>query len=120
MGGNIGFALGGTVLHVKRIYKVSYRTVLKRLIDIGRADNNVFMKFAAEYKKNFGHDLKNHYEPNALEEPDALLKTDFMAHRLNRLVREAYEKEIITMSKAAEILQIPLIKMREIVDSWGF
>jgi Zn-dependent peptidase ImmA (M78 family)/DNA-binding XRE family transcriptional regulator len=108
------------VLHVKRIYKVSYRTVLKRLIDTGTADNTIYKKFAAEYKKNFAHDLKDHYEPDALEEPDALLKTDFMAYRLNRLVREAYEKEIITMSKAAEILQLPLIKMREIADSWSF
>jgi Zn-dependent peptidase ImmA (M78 family)/DNA-binding XRE family transcriptional regulator len=108
------------VIQVKRIYRVSYRTVLRRLVDIGRADSSIFMKFAVEYNKNFGHDLKNHYEPDALEEPDALLKIDFMADRLNRLVREAYEKEIITMSKAAEILQVPLIKMREIVNSWSF
>ncbi len=108
------------VLHMKRIYKVSYRTVLRRLIDMRIVDNSIFMKFASQYKKNFNRDLKDHYEPDALEEPDALLKTDFMADRLNRLVREAYEKEIITMSKAAEILQIPLLKMREITDSWSF
>jgi Zn-dependent peptidase ImmA (M78 family)/DNA-binding XRE family transcriptional regulator len=108
------------VLQVKRIFKVSYRTVLKRLIDMRIADNSIFMKFASTYKNNFNRDLKNHYEPDALEEPDALLKTDFMADRLNRLVREAYEKEIITMSKAAEILQIPLLKMRETADSWSF
>jgi Zn-dependent peptidase ImmA (M78 family)/DNA-binding XRE family transcriptional regulator len=108
------------VLQIKRIYKVSYKTVLKRLISFTKAGENIYQQFAFQYNALYQRSLKNHYESNALEEPEALLKADFMADRLNRLVREAYEKEIISMSKAAEILGIPLLQMRETVNSWSF
>jgi len=45
-------------------------------------------------------------------------KHDFQGDRLYRLVREAVEAEILSLSRAAEILQLPLAQMRELSMSW--
>ena len=106
------------VLHLKRIYKVSYLTVLRRLIDLGYVDENIYREFAIQYKRLYDTDLKNHFEPNPLE-PQPMLSSDFVSERLNRLVRIAYEKQIITLNKASEILSINLSKMKDLVSSWN-
>ncbi|MBN1696751.1 MAG: ImmA/IrrE family metallo-endopeptidase [Spirochaetales bacterium] len=102
------------VLRIKKIYKVSYITVLKRLAQL---DNNLdygdlIKNFAVYYKRLHNHDLKNHYEP------DALSRNDLVEDRFSRLVREAYEKEIISLSRAAEILGVSMDSMRELLVSW--
>lgn len=113
------------VLHIKRIFKVSYKTVLVRLQENGLVDNSVWQKFAFECKK-LGISLKGHFEPESLEkehfqpEPvEPLSNYDFVESRLNRLVRKAFEQEVITMSKAADILDINLMEMRELSNAWS-
>jgi Zn-dependent peptidase ImmA (M78 family)/DNA-binding XRE family transcriptional regulator len=109
------------VLHVKRIFKVSYRTVLRRLIENDIVGKNIYKDFAIEFKKLYNHDLKDHYEPDSYSEIEpyyGLIKSDFMEDRLNRLVREAYEKELISMNRAAEILGLSVSEMRELNNSW--
>jgi len=115
-----GLHLVNRVLHVKRIFRVSYMTVLLRLIDCGLADPSIIQIFRAEYKRIYNHDLKNHYEPDSYSEsePEGLVKSDFMEDRLHRLVREAFEKDLISMDRAAEILKISVIEMRELNNSW--
>jgi hypothetical protein len=95
-------------------------TVLLRLIDCGLADPSIIQIFRAEYKRIYNHDLKNHYEPDSYSEsePEGLVKSDFMEDRLHRLVREAFEKDLISMDRAAEILKISVIEMRELNNSW--
>jgi len=83
------------------------------LIDMRITDSDVYKVFAVQYKAIYGHDLKNHYEPNKLD------RVDFMEVRLNGLVRDAIEKEIITVSRAAEILGISLQDMRERGKYWS-
>lgn len=109
-----------SVLHVKRIFKVSYMVVLRRLIDCNIVDKNIYQRFSFEFKRLHKHDLKNHFEPESVSkyEPEGLLKSDFMEDRLHRLVREAFEKELISMDRAAEILKISVIEMRELNNSW--
>lgn len=106
-------------LHTKRIFKVSYRTILHRLVLQGDADDSIHQKFSVDYNNKYNHNLKGHFEPQGLQEPDGLVKADFMEDRLNRLVREALEKNIISLSKAAEILSKPLADMHELVRSWS-
>ena len=106
------------VLHLKRIYRVSYLTILRRLIDLGYVDKNVYREFAIHYKLLYGQDLKKHFEPNPLE-PQPMLSSDFVSERLNRLVRIAFEKQFITLNKASEILSLTLSKMKELVSSWN-
>jgi Zn-dependent peptidase ImmA (M78 family)/DNA-binding XRE family transcriptional regulator len=115
-----GLHLVNRVLHVKRIFRVSYMTVLLRLIDCGLADPSIIQIFRAEYKRIYNHDLKNHYEPDSYSEsePEGLVKSDFMDDRLHLLVRDAFEKDLISMDRAAEILKISVIEMRELNNSW--
>ncbi|NQT45889.1 MAG: ImmA/IrrE family metallo-endopeptidase [Candidatus Omnitrophica bacterium] len=110
------------VLHIKRIFKVSFGTVLNRLIEVGVTDNSIWRKFYWTYEQKFGKKLTDHKEPEGLDgsgkEPIGLVEADFTEDRLSCLVREALEKELISFSRAAEILKISIEKMRERTNSW--
>ncbi len=121
---NKGLPLVKAILHIKRRFKVSYRTVLYRLVETGRADKSIWPAFYKEYKRTYGDDLTDHKEPNplsisALKEPKPLDCTDFIEDKFSRLVRDAYEKEEITTSRAAEMLNIGLDEMRERACAWA-
>lgn len=119
------------VLKVKRIYRVSYKTVLFRLDQKSKAkpgwkpQDSVFMRFQATYKRSHGQGLSKAEEPEALaaeafkaREPDHLLPSDFSEDRLRTLVRRSIEKNLITLSRGAEILRVPLVEMRDLTASW--
>ena len=108
-----GLAFVDRVLHVKRIFRVSYQTVLVRLVESRQVDpEKVWMIFKAQWKRRSGQALTKKVEPMPLAE------VDFLEDRLSRLVREAVESEKITLSRAAEILGINLSTMRDVVASW--
>ncbi len=120
-----GLAFVDRVLHVKRIFRVSYQTVLFRLVELGEADpKKVWMNFKFKCKQRYGFPLTKKVEPEALVEserrlePKDLDEIDFVEDRLFRLVREAIESEQITLSRGAEILNIDLTAMRDMVSSW--
>lgn len=100
------------ILHVKRVFKVSYEAVLYRLVKEGVADSDIWKLFRAKYNKKYNFTFKGHKEPTALEAIDCI------EDRLSRLVRESYEKELISISRAAEILGKSIIEMRELVSGW--
>ena len=52
------------------------------------------------------------------EEPDYLSPSDFAEDRRYRLVREAVEKEKISVARAAEILGLSLRQMRDLSKDW--
>jgi len=52
-------------------------------------------------------------------EPDKLQESDFKADWLDRLVRTAFEKNMITKSRAGEILDISFEEMRARANSWA-
>jgi len=108
-----GLSFVDRVLHVKRLFRVSYQTVLFRLVEMGQADSaRVWMIFKAQWKRRSGKALTKKVEPMALAE------VDFMEDRLRRLVRQAIESVKITVSRGAEILGVDLSTMREAVASW--
>jgi len=86
--------------------------VLYRLVEENIADSEIWKHFRMRYKRRCNFDFKGHKEPAALEAIDCI------EDRLSRLVREAYEKELISMSRAAEILGKSIIEMRELVKGW--
>lgn len=125
-----GLPLLFRVLKVKRIYRVSYKTVLHRLVESGRESREVWRIFQVQHKRQFGKTLKKVDEPERLVagefrldwsrsgEPDGLSESDFVQDRLYGLVRTALEKDVISLGRAAEILRIPHAQVRELTASW--
>jgi Zn-dependent peptidase ImmA (M78 family)/DNA-binding XRE family transcriptional regulator len=116
------------VLKVKRLFRVSYRTVLHRVQDTTTIGKSVWGRFQAEYRDRYGRTLAVTEEPQGLKsamaeahsahEPDRLTPHEFNGDRLRLLVREAIEKELITIGRGAEILGMDLLEMRKLVASW--
>jgi Zn-dependent peptidase ImmA (M78 family)/DNA-binding XRE family transcriptional regulator len=128
-----GLPLVDSVLKIKRIFGVSYKTVLKRFIDEGLADNSVWGRFNYQYQHMYGKKLPFKVEPKGISpnqfggsfsedelsrEPNKLDPSDFIEDRLRRLVRRALEEQRISMSRAAEILDLDLVVMKELAAWW--
>ena len=120
-----GLSPADGVLHVKRIFRVSYRTVLRRLAP--HYPGNIWIDFRVHHKLRTGHSLTRHEEPQAVTsdafregmEPEGLSPADFMPGRLARLVRKAIDAEEISIGRGAEMLELPLFKMRDLTRAWA-
>ena len=128
-----GMAFVDRVLKVKRIFRVSYRTVLYRLSEDLADKAQLWKGFQVGYKRRYGKSLLKQDEPEALAadafrasapesspagEPERLSRADFVEDRLSRLVRRAIEQSAISLSRGAEILGLSLREMRELSVSW--
>jgi Zn-dependent peptidase ImmA (M78 family)/DNA-binding XRE family transcriptional regulator len=128
-----GLALVDRVMKVKRIFRVSYRTVLHRLAPRYKGHGNIWARFQMDYKQRYGRTLLRDDEPDALAqdafrasfpedssagEPDKLSPVDFIQDRLFRLVRKAIEQEKISLGRGAEVLGLSLKDMRDLTASW--
>lgn len=130
-----GLPLVDRVLKVKRVFRVSWRTVLYRVADRLPEEQRplLWQHFNRLYRQRKGTSLLKHDEPDGISreiyqsalgqrpvgvEPARMDSHDFQGDRLWRLVRHAIEQEAITLSRAAEILQLPLLEMRELSASW--
>ncbi len=128
-----GLALVDRVLKVKRIFRVSYRTVLYRLASGYEGPENIWVRFQTDYRRRSGRTLLRDDEPEALArdafrasfpegssagEPDNLSPVDFTEDRLFGLVRKAVEQERISLDRGAEILGLSLMDMRDLAASW--
>lgn len=123
-----GHPLHERVLKVKRMFHVSYKTVLLRLLQNDEVQKGIFQAFQIQHKRRFGKTLKKEDEPRALtendfdarraQEPDRLSDADCMDDRLRRMVRQAVEQEIISLGRGAEILGKSLVDMRQLASEW--
>ena len=130
-----GLPLLDRVLKVKRVFRVSWRTVLFRVAQSVPDDKRflIWQHFNQEYKIRKKRSLLKHDEPFGINkeiyrdihgarpiglEPEGMKPHDFQEDRLYRLVRKAVEKDIISLSRASEILHIDLKQMRELSASW--
>lgn len=128
-----GQAFVDRVLKVKRIFRVSYRTVLYRLAPRYQGPGNIWVRFQMDYRQRFGKVLLREDEPLSLAqdefrasfpedssagEPDKLSRVDFLHDRLSRLVRRALEQEKISLDRGAEMLGLSLQGMRDLTTSW--
>ena len=126
-----GHAFVDRVLKVKRIFHVSYKTVLYQISETIDGEHDVWNHFLDEYQKKYGRTLEKTEEPDAIRgslldygaparlEPMRLERADFIADRFRRLVREALEKEEISRSTAAGMLGITVSELRELQASWS-
>lgn len=126
-----GLGFVDRVLKLKRMFRVSYRTVLYRLSEHPAYGSQVWARFQAQYAKRFGRTLQRADEPEGLgadafrastdraaEEPYGLSPSDFAEDRLSLLVRRAIEQDHITLARGAEVLGIGLGEMRTLASSW--
>lgn len=102
------------VMKMKRHFLVSYKTVLRRLIELGVVDKEIWRVFGRFYQSRFDKPLKG-----SKDEPFPLAEPDFREDRLDLLVRQAWEKRLISLDRAAEILGLSLEDMRERMESWA-
>ena len=109
------------VFKVKRIFHVSYKTVLKRLIEYGDTDDGIWRTFNAAYARHFRRRLSFKEEPMGISstEPFSLQKFDFYEDRYRRLARKAVEEGRISISRGAEILRISVNEMQDLLNDWG-
>ena len=126
-----GHSLLLRVLKVKRIFRVSYKTVLFRLVESGQRTSDVWGAFQRQHLRRFGDTLRKADEPAALTEsefawqwgrsgePDRLSPHDFVEGRFSLLVRRALQKGHISLGRGAEILGLSRDQMRQRVQEWA-
>ena len=124
-----GHPLYERVLKVKRIFHVSYKTVLLRLVQMEEAPREVFGIFQVQHRRRWGRTLKKVDEPQPLTEsefsdkrglePDRLSTADCLDDRLRRLVRRGVEADEISLGRGAEILGMSLVDMRQLAAEWA-
>lgn len=128
-----GLPLVDRVIKVKRIFRVSYRTVLFRLAPSYVGPDNLWRRFQADFQRRNGRTLARSDEPSGLDasafdsgapesqrakEPDRLSPSDFREDRLASLVRRSIEGELISLGRGAEILGVSFMEMRALARSW--
>ena len=126
-----GRALLDRVLKVKRIFRVSYQTVLHRLAASERETSDVRRAFQRQHREQFGKTLRKTDEAEPLHEsefvwswrrsgePAGLSSHDFVDDRLARLVRRAVEEQRVSLGRAAEILGLTREEMRKQARAWA-
>jgi Zn-dependent peptidase ImmA (M78 family)/DNA-binding XRE family transcriptional regulator len=122
------------ILKVKRIFHVSYRTILYRLSEDKPDGHRIWKAFQVAWMRRYGNTLKKADEPSGLNaaafraetpepprarEPEGLIRCDFTEDRLSLLVRRAVEAGAITLGRAAQILDLSLRDMRERAMAWA-
>jgi Zn-dependent peptidase ImmA (M78 family)/DNA-binding XRE family transcriptional regulator len=129
-----GLNLVDRVFKVKKVFKVSWRTVLYRYSESLPSEKRgkLWMQFNIEYKNRYRRSLQKNLEPigigsdhyklnhryNTASEPFKLDLFDFKEDRLPYLVRKAVEGGDISLSRGAEILKLRSREMRQLASSW--
>ncbi|MBP7403245.1 MAG: ImmA/IrrE family metallo-endopeptidase [Clostridia bacterium] len=125
-----GLPLVKRVLKVKRIFHVSYKSVLCRLADV--YGEEIWKKFYLLYKRDYGFSWSGREEMEGVgvgafrhapenhraKEKETLSDSDFRDDRPARLVRMAIESGLISISRGAEILRTDLSGMRSMIAAW--
>lgn len=133
----VGLPLFDRVLKVKRVFRVSWRTVLFRLTEELSDPNQrkrLWIHFSKAYQQRNSKVLLKMDEPEGVgveayralsdlhkagPEPAGMDRHDFQGDRLWRLVRQATMGGEITLARGAEILGIKLSDMRDLAESWA-
>lgn len=109
-----GLALWSRILKIKRIYHVSYKTVLYRLREMGVFSDDVWLQANVLLRELYPRQkITKSFEPERLQE------YDFVTDWLERLVRKAVKHDRITLNRASEILDISLQEARQRASLWA-
>lgn len=117
------------VFKLKSYFRVSWSSVLYRIGTKYPANRaNIWRSFYDEYRAVYGRGIKSVEEPNGMgsdafspepagklsEEPGHLHEGIFVFGRLQRLIQKARESDLISIEKAAEILEIEVDKFGQL------
>ena len=134
-GDSAGLSLYDRVLKVKRVFRVSWRTVVYRVAQRLDPDQQrkPWIRMSQEHERRTGKPLLKMTEPHGVHEgvfqespiiakssaePAQLDTHDFKGDRLALLVRRGIESEVISQARGAEILGLSLDDMRRLGASW--
>lgn len=105
-----GFPIYSVVLRIKNNFGISCISVLYRMNQhYGRPFDAAF---AIAFKRETGKAFQR------TEEPFPMSEVDFGTQKLKAMVRDAIEKDLITVSRGAEILKCSVSEMRRIMSEW--
>ena len=120
------------VLKVKRIFRMSWRSVLYRLaLALPAAQRrDVWQRFNLEHERRTGQKLLKHHEPDGVEvdafalrraaaEPAKLDPVDFIDDRQSRLVKRAVDEGKMSLARAGEVLGLSVEDMRRLAQEWA-
>ncbi len=126
-----GLGFMEAVFKVKRIFRVSWKSVVYRLASRPGAPKDLWARFFGEYKRRTGRSLRATEEPGGLRpeeftagpaprglEPEQLSPSDFVEDRLARLVRRALTEKKISYGHAAELLRVDEATIRARASFW--
>jgi len=128
-----GLPLLRLVFKLKRIFRVSWKTVVYRVASQATDGQKLWGRFQAEYRDLTGRTLGKADEPaglaaeafrspapspKAADEPENLVEGDFVQDRLFRLVRRAVEEDKLSLERAAEVLRVDFSTMQAVTRSW--
>lgn len=115
-----GLHLVDRVFKVKRIFRVSYKTVLSRLLEHDVVDRSIWKKFNIAYQRRYKKKLPFKDEPRGIDsnEPVGMQRVDFQEDRFSRLTRKAVEKDKISLSRGAEMLDCSINGMQDLLENW--
>lgn len=102
------------LIRVKRMFRVSCRTVLDRIIEIGTG-------METEARNDYLRSHQRLFRQASLfrEEPDRLKGSDFGAARYAGMIRRAIEKGDISVGRGAEMMRMSHGDMRGLMGEWG-
>lgn len=126
-----GLGFMEAVFKLKRLFRVSWKSVVYRLASQPGAPKDLWARFFGEYKRRTGRSLRATEEPGGLRpeeftagpaprglEPEQLSPSDFVEDRLARLVRRALTEKKISHARAAKLLRVDEATMRARAKSW--
>ena len=127
-----GLPIVPLVFKLKRFFGVSWKTVLHRLASSSADGNRLWGRFQAEYGALTGRTIGTGNGPRGMktsirsvgpaarvaDEPEHLVAADFVESRLHLLVRDAVERDEITVGRAAEVLRLDVKTMLATARSW--
>lgn len=130
-----GLSFIDRILKLKRIFRVSYQTVLFRVAHSTDEPAKVYRLFYTHHKRRTGKPLPKNVEPDGLvaedftgrwpmippkrsEEYQRLLHYDFYGDRLYRLAVDAVTEGKLLKERAAELLGLSNSELEDLTQSW--
>ena len=109
-------SLFNALILLKRVFHVSFHCLYRRVTELGlhpAVDRAIFTNQIKQQLGIVGPATMEDLEPDPLK-PEVLYRTT----RFSRLVRSAFLRELIGVSKVAEMFQVPVDKAQEITTGW--